>query len=403
MNIPFSTQPISPAKRVYWEVAMRGTCSKADLLPASGMTMSSLTRLLDEMVSDRLLVQSGYGPSSGGRKPILYELNADYGYIFGLEISRRTSSLILFDAKLNPKSLIRWRMDEAMTPEQFVEYVAVNIRSILQDHRIDRQQVLGIGVGAVGPIDRMNGIILNPQNFPSRGWSNVPICDMLKERTALDARLENGANAALIGEHWSMRGENLQHLLYVHAGVGLRSAMMSGGQIVHGSVDMEGAVGQMIIQMDGPKLHDQMNYGSWESYVSVQAMEHIAQSHAKQGRSDVPGSQHVAPEKISFDLLLQGLTAGNAYARELFTQTAVHFGIGLANLINVLHPEKIILGGPLVNADSQFFGTATDIARRHTYYYPAYEPIFTTGILKEDAVSVGSALMLWQELNIPPT
>src|SRR5690606_32277444 len=145
-----------------------------------------------------------------------------------------------FDAKMNPKSMIRWRMDEAMTPDQLVDYVAGNIRSILQDHRIERDQVLGIGVGAVGPLDRDKGLILNPSNFPSPGWHNVSICRLLEERTRLPATLENGANAALLGEHWSMRSENRQHLLYVHAGVGLRSAMMSGGRIVHGSADMEG-------------------------------------------------------------------------------------------------------------------------------------------------------------------
>ncbi|QYR19218.1 ROK family protein [Paenibacillus sp. sptzw28] len=398
MNLLSTHQIASPKKLIYMHIAQQGMTSKAELFPASGMTSSSLTRLLEEMVSEQLLITSGFGPSSGGRRPILYEINPSYGYFFGLEISRRTSTLGFFDAKMNPKSLIRWRMDEAMTPTQLVDYVTRNIRSILLDHRIEPHQVIGIGVGAVGPLERDKGVIIRPLNFPSEGWTDVPICSLLEERTGLPARLENGANAALIGEHWSMRGKNFQHMLYVHAGVGLRSAMMSGGRIVQGSVDMEGAVGQMIIQMDGPRLHDHGNYGAWEAFASVQSLERLARTHAKLGRTDIPGVEHVSPEKITYDMLLQGLSNGNAYARELFTQSAVHFGIGLANLINVFHPEAIILGGTLINAEDRFYHTAIETARRNTYYYPDYEPLFTKGELKEDAVAVGSALMIWRDI-----
>ncbi|MBB3111014.1 putative NBD/HSP70 family sugar kinase [Paenibacillus phyllosphaerae] len=389
----------SPKKLIYTHIARQGVTSKAELMPLSGMTSSSLTRLLEEMVADKLLI-TGYGPSSGGRRPILYEVNADYGYFFGLDISRRTSTLGFFDAKMNSKALLRWRMDEAMTPEALIDYVVLNIRSIMLDHHIQPHQVVGIGIGAVGPLDRKTGVIIEPSNFPARGWNQVPICKLLEERTGIASRLGNGADAALIGEHWSMRSENLQHMLYVHAGVGLRSAMMSGGHIVHGSVDMEGAVGQMIIQMDGPRLHDHGNYGAWEALASVQALEKRARAVAKTGRADIPGAGQVPPERLTYDVLLQGLHSGNAYAREIFTQSAVCFGIGLANLINVLHPESIVLGGPLINSHELYFQTAIDTAKRNIYYYPDYVPSFSKGKLQEDAVAVGSAMMVWSNMVV---
>ncbi|WP_337099880.1 ROK family protein [Paenibacillus sp. YIM B09110] len=396
MNV-FSHQIASPKKLIYMHVAQHGMTSKAELMPVSGMTSSSLTRLLDEMLTDKLLL-TFQGQSSGGRKPILYDINPNYGYFFGLDISRRTSTLGFFDAKMNAKALMRWRMDEAMSPPELIDYVVRSIKSIMQDHHIERNQVIGIGVGAVGPLERGKGIISKPSDFPSPGWTHVPICSLLEEKTGIPARLENGANAALIGEHWSMRSENLQHMLYVHAGVGLRSAMMSDGHIVHGSVDMEGAVGQMVIQMDGPRLHDRGNYGAWEAFASVQALVKRARADAKSGRTDIPGAAHISPERITYDMLLHGLHAGSAYAQEIFTQSAVHFGIGLANLINVLHPETIILGGTLINSNELFYQTAVDTAQRNTYYYPDYVPSFTKGILREDAVAIGSALLIWKDL-----
>ncbi|GGD78629.1 ROK family protein [Paenibacillus nasutitermitis] len=387
-------------KMIYDRIADQGTVSKAELLAAYPLTSSTLTRLLDESVAEGLLVVSGLGPSSGGRRPILYEINNDYGYFFGLELSRRYSSLGFFDMNMNPKSFTRWRMDEAMTPEQLVRHAVLNIRSILADHRLEARQVLGIGVGAVGPLDRTAGTILRPLNFPAAGWHDVPICAMLTEATGLPALLENGANAALIGEQWSLRGKNIQHMLYVHAGVGLRSAMMSHGQIVHGSVDMEGSIGQMVIQTDGIRLQDYGNYGALEAYVSVQALEKKARSDAKLGRTDLLQSGQTGEDSISYDTLLQALAQGNTYAEEMFTQAAHYFGIGLANLINMFHPEKIILGGALVSASESFYQTAIRIARKNTYYDPVYRPDFSKGELREDAVATGAALAVRKGLPL---
>lgn len=400
MSNPSLNKIPSSKKQLYNRIAEHGIVSKAELLAAFSLTSSSLTRLLDEMVAEQLLIMSGLGPSNGGRRPILYEINPDYGYFFGLEISRRYSSLGFYDMKMNLKSSIRWRMDEAMTPHQFVEYVSNNIRSILLDHHLDRSRVIGIGVGAVGPLDRDNGVILRPLNFPAAGWNNVSICSILQEKTGIPAQLENGANAALLGEQWAMRSQNLQHMLYVHAGVGLRSAMMSYGQIVHGSIDMEGSIGQMIIQMDGPRLNEHGNYGALEAYVSLQALETQARTHAKLGRTDLLSGTDTSPDKINYDMLLQAYSQDNPYVRELFKQSAVYFGIGLANLINVFHPQKIILGGVLVNSSEQFYQTAIEIAQKNSYYFPDHQPSFSKGELKEEAVAAGSALMVWRGMEM---
>ena len=225
---------------------------------------------------------------------------------------------------------------------------------------------------------------------------------MLEEATGIPAKLENGANTALMGEHWSMRHANPQHMLYVHAGVGLRSAMMSYGQIIHGSIDMEGAVGQMIIQTDGPRLHEDGNFGALEAFVTVQALERQAQSQARLGRSPLADAfPSLQPEQIRYDTLLQALRQEHPYAVELFQRSATHLGIGLANMINMLHPETVILGGVLMNSHESYFRTVIEVARKNTYYYPAYQPLFSKGELREDAVAAGAALMVWRGMEMP--
>ena len=390
----------SSKRLIYSYIAEHGTVSKAELLDRSSMTSSTLTRMLEEMVSEKLILASGFGPSSGGRRPILYETNPEYGYFFGLEISRFSSTLGFYDVRMNPMSLTRWRMDEAMTPERVVEHAAANMKTILNDHKVDPGKVVGIGIGAVGPLDRERGVIMKPRYFSSPGWVDVPICRMIEEKTGFPAELENGANAALMGEQRAMRGSKPQHMLYVHAGVGLRSAMMSYGQIIHGSLDMEGAIGQRIIQTDGPRLNEDGNFGALEAYASVQALERLAQSRAKISGGGWPERLQASPERIRYELLLQELRQNNPHVEELFRQAASYLGIGLANMINMLHPETIVLGGTLINSYDRFYETAIGIARKNVYYYPEYEPVFTKGELREDAVATGAALMVWKKMPI---
>ncbi|GJM75866.1 hypothetical protein HMSSN036_80820 [Paenibacillus macerans] len=169
-------------KQVYDRISYLGTVSKADLLNHFSLTSSSMTRLLEEMTSQGLIIVSGLGNSTGGRKPILFQTNPTYRYLFGLEISRIYSTLGLYDMHINTLSLTRWKMDEQMTPELFVDHVVNSAREFLTKHGISPGDVLGMGIGAVGPLDQRKGIILEPEFFPASSWNNVPICEMLTER-----------------------------------------------------------------------------------------------------------------------------------------------------------------------------------------------------------------------------
>ncbi|MFB5266083.1 ROK family protein [Paenibacillus enshidis] len=392
--------PANIRKAVYERIAQQDDISKAELMAEFTLTSSSLTRLLEELVHEGWIKESGLGQSTGGRRPILYQVNPAHRYIFGLEISRLYSSLGLFDMKLNTLKHKRWTMDETMTPERLIQYVQEQVEVMLEACHVPKEQVLGVGVGAVGPLNREQGVILNPLYFPAEGWSNVPICWLIEEKTGIPAYLDNGANAALVGEHWALRGENLQHMLYVHVGTGLRSAMMSGGQLVYGAVDMEGSIGQMIIQADGPRLHGTGNYGALEAFASVQALEQQVRAQVKMGRNQLNSADGVQPEALHFAMLVEALRNGEAFVQELFSQSAAQMGIGLANLINILHPEMVILGGALISASGQYYDTAVSVAQKNIYYYPEYQPVFSKGNLQENAVAVGAAVLVLKQLSI---
>ncbi|WP_127485196.1 ROK family transcriptional regulator [Paenibacillus ehimensis] len=386
-------------KEIFEQIRKQGTVSKIDLLEKSGLTGSTLTRTLEELTAQGVIAEAGFGESTGGRRPILYTVNPDYAYVFGLDISRMYSKLILFDLQLNKLDSKRWVMTEDVTPKVLLEEIVAEVRAMLNRRSLPTDKVLGMGIGAVGPLDRASGMLLEPLHFPAAGWKNVSLTSFLESRLGFPVLLDNGANTALIGESWSDRERDYRHLLYVHVGVGLRSAMMTNGQVVYGAVDMEGSIGQMIIQTDGHRLWNQGNFGALESYASIHALEQQAQARLKQGRDSLLLRLEPDPEKIGFAHLQQALQAGDPLTVELFTQAATYFGIGLSNLLNILHPEKVILGGALIGGHTGFFHTATRVAIQRTYYYPKYQVVFSQGALGEEALATGAAVLIVNKLS----
>jgi predicted NBD/HSP70 family sugar kinase len=383
------------AKEIYEFIRRQGTVSKIDLLEKSGMTVSTLTRLVEELTSQGFVLESGFGASTGGRRPILYQMNGTYAYVFGVEISRTLSRLVLVDLDMNKLDDHSWAMSPEMTPDKLCGWIAKEAQRMMERHSLTTASILGMGIGAVGPLDRHTGVILEPLYFPAPGWQNVEICALLRGKLGIPVLLDNGANTAILAESWLSRAQSYQHLLYVHAGIGLRSAMVSEGKVIYGAVDMEGSVGQMIIQTDGmPYRNATGNYGALESYASIYALERVAKAGLKQGRSTILQQEVEDAEKLTYSDILQALQKNDPFVIGIVQEAATYFGIGLANLLNILHPEKVILGGPLLAGSELFFQTATHVAVRKAYYYPTYQVVFSRGSLGEEALAIGAAVMV---------
>ncbi|GAF08845.1 ROK-family transcriptional regulator [Paenibacillus pini JCM 16418] len=234
--------PSPKAKELFFDIRRTYEIAKNDLLTASGLTVSTLTRVLDELTSIGIITESGLGASTGGRRPILYQVTAAYGYAFGLDISRVASRLILLDLAGNPVDRIEYSMSVESTPEVFIDWVVTQVEVWTLKHQLKFEQIIGMGIGAVGPLNRVTGIIEEPEWFAAPGWRHVDIVRQLEENLRIPVLLDNGANTAIIAESWANRAKDFRHMLYVHGGTGLRLAMMSDHKLIHGAVDMEGSL-----------------------------------------------------------------------------------------------------------------------------------------------------------------
>jgi len=188
-------------KRLYGLICNKGPIDKNSLMELTGYKSATCSRLIEELLHAELIYESGLGKSSGGRKPSMYTINPNISYLIGVDISRSYTRVLLLDLNLTIVDSAKLEMTWQCTADYTLQFVIEKIEQMLSKHDIQHEQLLGIGVGTVGPLDREKGIIIEPKLYISDGWKNVNIVEILSQRFNTLVLLDNGANLAALGEY----------------------------------------------------------------------------------------------------------------------------------------------------------------------------------------------------------
>ena len=378
-------------KRIVNIIHKQGPIAKSSILALTGMKLSTLNRIMQQLVDYELIVESGIGESSGGRKPSLYDVNSKKIFICGIDLSRTYTRIIITDLKMNIIFRDQFTMNESHTPEKTLDKIAAVIHDALDKLGIDKCHLLGAGIGTVGPMDRSRGLMINPVNFPAKGWCDVPIGAILSDKLKCPVIIDNGANAAVLSEYLFGDGKKFGSIAYFNCGVGIRTGAITSGTVIRTMNGTEDSFGHMTIDVDGEPCSCG-NFGCIECYSSISAIERNFITSFKKGRStSVSKDIH----EIGFIDICNAADQNDTLAKEVISGAAAIFGAGLANYINLLNPGLIILSGPLIKNSKLFYDTCTEIALKKHYSKGEDKVIFSRGgYFKDDAISVGAAAMV---------
>ncbi len=252
----------------------------------------------------------------------------------------------------------------------------------------------GVGIGSPGPVDRATGTVINTPNL---GWRNFPLRDLIANGVGLPATLDNDANCATYGEWWLGAGRNVDTLVGLTLGTGIGGGIVLNGEIFHGVSDAAGEIGHMTIDSTGRKCKCG-NYGCLEAYASGPAIAARAVEGLEAGtESLLPALVSGRLENVTAATVYEAVVLGDPYANEVMRDTAKILGAGVANIINVLNPEMVVIAGGVTRAGDQLFVPLRAEVRRRAFKSAEERCQIVSGKLPGTAGVIGAAAVFKKE------
>jgi predicted NBD/HSP70 family sugar kinase len=353
-------------KLLYGLIRKLGPVRINTLSEITGYKHATCTRLLDELVQEGLIYDSGIGESSGGRKPLMYVIKPDAFYVIGAEISSFSAAVLLLDLNLEIIGSRKLTLDPARTGKYLLDFIAQSVDELVDEHQIPKNKLLGIGVGFSG-VDEKDQDMPAHSPIAATGWRNGEATEYLQQTTNVLVLLDDAANLAALAAYRQNYWKQADSLVYVSNDKGIRCGIVFQGKLIRGKAEMADAFGHMIVDLHGRRCACGA-YGCLETYSSFPAIRSEVVRQLKRGRSSCLLEFVEDAEQIRLPHILAALKAEDALCLEVMKDAAYYFGIGLSNLIFLLRPDIVVCGSTLMPS-SFFYEKAAEAAQNRLKQY----------------------------------
>jgi glucokinase len=275
--------------------------------------------------------------------------------IVGIDIGGTKSAAVL--ARTDGEILER--VSEPTRPSErdsaaVLERLVAMSREVMAAGKAEPKDVIGIGVSCGGPLDSKTGVVYSPPNLP--GWEATPVKKILEEALSLPVRVENDANATALAEWRFGAGRGAQNVVFLTMGTGIGGGLILDGRLYRGTNDLAGEIGHQTILMNGP-LCGCGKRGCLEALASGPSIARLARESMMYGRHKrvlaVAGGK---PGDITAAHVVLAAKEGDPFAIQVLEEAATYMGVGIANLIQILNPERVIIGTIAVHAGELVLG-----------------------------------------------
>ncbi|WP_409289269.1 ROK family glucokinase [Peribacillus sp. SCS-37] len=248
-----------------------------------------------------------------------------------------------------------------------------------------KNKILGIGMGAPGPVNPVTGIIYEAINL---GWKDYPLQQLLEVETSLPAVIENDANLAALGEMWKGAGNGARDLVCVTLGTGVGGGVIANGQIVTGISGAAGEIGHISVLTEGGAPCNCGKRGCLETLASATAIVRLAKE-AMEASPEASTLREIT-DLTSKDVFEQA-KAGDAIAASVRDRLAFYLGLSIANVSNILNPEKVVIGGGVSKAGDDLLIPVRNYFEQYAFTRVRESTGLAIATLGNDAGVIGAA------------
>ncbi|MBP1969265.1 glucokinase-like ROK family protein [Virgibacillus natechei] len=362
--------------------------SRAQIAKETELTPPTVSSIVKELLEQGIVRESDLGDSKGGRKPTMLLINSDAFYVIGVDAGPEKVECILTDLSGKVFERTSSKLRKPITNDQFITILKENINKILQSSTTDKEKVIGIGVAMHGVVDVETGTSLIAPNLD---LSDIPIKAELEEAFNVIIKVENDARAMALGESWFGGHGDLESMVAVNIGRGVGSGVVINGKLYHGAQDIAGEIGHMTIDMNGA-ICECGNRGCLQTFASGEAV-------AKRARHQV--DDEIESGTLTGQRVHELAQNGNESYIHILQETGQAIGVGLTNLIHLINPSEIVLGGGVMKGEKFILPAIKQTIDQQALTQEAKQTSVTVTKLGDDATLLGAVSLLLVELFDP--
>jgi len=366
-----------------------GPIARAEVARQTGLSPATVTGITAELIAEDLVFEKDMGDSSGGRRPILLAINPSGGYVIGIKLTETQAIGALTDLEA---TVIVKRTDNlhGRDPEVIVKQLSLLVSELLKMAGLPKKKLLGVGVGLAGIVDSEQGML---RQSPFFGWRDLPLGEMLQAQVRVPVYVDNDVNTLTLAEMWFGGGQGIDSFLIVTVGRGVGLGIVVNGQFYCGARGGAGELGHTVIDPEGPTCECGKR-GCLEAYVGDPGLVRMAKEAVNRGEISGPIND--------IGDLLTPAQAGDPGARAVFACAGNVLGQGIANLLNIFNPQKIIISGEGTRAGDLLFGPMRESIANHVMPGLASDTSIQIDAWGDDAWARGAASLVLRQLFVSP-
>jgi len=315
-------------------------------------------------------------------------------YVLGIDLGGTNIRGAAVGAKGGILARLTLPTDSSKGRERVLENLSRVIKALSRKFSSKEFDLLGVGIGAAGGIQQREGIISQSPNIPQLDGFNLR--EHLEKKHGFPFFLENDANCGALGERWVGAGKGVNDLGLITLGTGVGGGIILEGKLWQGIDGTAGEVGHMTVNSEGPECRCGSR-GCLEVYSSATAIVRRLKEEVSRGeKTQLVGKQGKRLDRVTSRDIHQAALAGDRLSRRLLREMGRYLGIGIANLINLLNLELVILGGGVAEAWEFFVPTLKKEVQQRAFRVPARRVKVLRSRLGANAGFLGAASLAWQ-------
>jgi glucokinase-like ROK family protein len=368
------------------EIWYQGLISRAELQKSTGLTLASVTRLVQELKNSGVILETDKGESSGGRQPSLIRVNPEAGVVIGLDFSGIELKGAILDAANHCLCVIKQPF-QGMQPAIIQKQVIQMCQELVSTPLIQQRRVLGIGISVPGTVDAENGIIRDALNMRLHDF---PIRDILGKVFDLPVFIEHDTSTAALAEKFYGAGRGVGDLIYIIVSTGIGAGLIVNHEVYRGATGLAGELGHVIVERDG-QVCVCGKRGCLEAVAAVPAM--LANAHnvlLRRKRS----SQDT--NTISLNDLIEAAGQRDRLALAIIQRAADYLAMAISIVVSIVDIRLMVIGGEVVQMGELYFTPLRKSIEK--YRVEGREIQIVPAVLGENAPLQGISMIVLQNV-----